>query len=110
MRIALAQINPTVGDLQGNADLITAWSRRAADAGAHLVVFPEMFLTGYPVEDLVLRKSFVDASMDHLDTTARRLADGGLGRLPVVLGYLNRRTDVAARFGQPAGMPLNALA
>jgi NAD+ synthase (glutamine-hydrolysing) len=110
LRIALVQADPTVGDLAGNADLVLSWSRRAADAGAHLIVFPEMFLTGYPVEDLVLRKSFVDASMDHLDTTARRLADAGLGRLPVILGYLNRRTDVAARFGQPAGMPLNALA
>ncbi|HZB30140.1 MAG TPA: NAD+ synthase [Streptosporangiaceae bacterium] len=110
LRIALVQADPTVGDLTGNADLVLSWSRRAADAGAHIVVFPEMFLTGYPVEDLVLRKSFVDASMDQLDTTARRLADAGLGRLPVILGYLNRRTDVAARFGQPAGMPLNALA
>jgi NAD+ synthase (glutamine-hydrolysing) len=110
LRIALVQADPTVGDIAGNADLVLSWSRRAADAGAHLVVFPEMFLTGYPVEDLVLRKSFVDASMDQLDTTARRLADAGLGRLPLILGYLNRRTDVAARFGQPAGMPLNALA
>jgi NAD+ synthase (glutamine-hydrolysing) len=110
LRIALVQADPTVGDLAGNADLVLSWSRRAADTGAHLVVFPEMFLTGYPVEDLVLRKSFVDASMDQLDTTGRRLADAGLGRLPVILGYLNRRTDVAARFGQPAGMPLNALA
>jgi NAD+ synthase (glutamine-hydrolysing) len=110
LRIALVQADPTVGDLAGNADLVVSWARRAADAGAHLVAFPEMFLTGYPVEDLVLRTSFVDASMDQLDTTARRLADAGLGRLPVILGYLNRRTDVAARFGQPAGMPLNALA
>ncbi|HEU5159938.1 MAG TPA: NAD+ synthase [Streptosporangiaceae bacterium] len=110
LRIALVQADPTVGDLAGNADLVLSWSRRAADSGAHLVVFPEMFLTGYPVEDLVLRESFVDASMERLDTTARRLADAGLGRLPVIVGYLNRRTDVAARFGQPAGMPLNALA
>jgi NAD+ synthase (glutamine-hydrolysing) len=110
LRIALAQADPTVGDLAGNADLVVTWSRRAADAGAHLVVFPEMFLTGYPVEDLVLRKSFIDASMERLDTTALRLADAGLGRLPVIVGYLNRRTDVAARFGQPSWMPLNALA
>src|ERR671930_327522 len=44
-----------------------------------------MFLTGYPVDDLVLRKSFIDASMDQLDTTARRLADTGLGRLPAIV-------------------------
>jgi NAD+ synthase (glutamine-hydrolysing) len=110
LRIALAQVNPTVGDLTGNADLVVEWSKRAADAGAHLVAFPEMFLTGYPVEDLVLRKSFIDASMDQLDTTARRLADAGLGRLPVIVGFLNRRSDVAARLGQPAWMPLNAAA
>jgi NAD+ synthase (glutamine-hydrolysing) len=110
LRIALVQANPTVGDLTGNADLVVDWSRRAAEAGAHLVVFPEMFLTGYPVEDLVLRESFIDASMKQLDATARRLADEGLGGLPVIVGYLNRRTDVAARYGQPAGMPLNALA
>ena len=110
LRIALAQVDPTVGDLPGNADLVVAWSRRAAEAGAHVVAFPEMFLTGYPVEDLVLRKSFIDASMEQLDSTARRLAAAGLGDLPVIVGYLNRRTDVAARLGQPAGMPLNALA
>jgi NAD+ synthase (glutamine-hydrolysing) len=110
LRIALAQANPTVGDLSGNAARVLEWSRRAADEGAHLVAFPEMFLTGYPVEDLVLRKSFIDASIEQLDTTARRLADTGLGDLSVIVGYLNRRTDVAARYGQPAGMPLNALA
>jgi NAD+ synthase (glutamine-hydrolysing) len=110
LRIALVQANPTVGDLTGNADLVVDRSRQATEAGAHLVVFPEMFLTGYPVEDLVLRESFIDASMKQLDATARRLADAGLGDLPVIVGYLNRRTDVAARYGQPAGMPLNALA
>ena len=46
----------------GNATLIRQWSRRAADAGAHLVAFPELALTGYPVEDLVFRESFVAAS------------------------------------------------
>ena len=63
LRIALAQTNPTVGDLTGNADKLVAWTREAADRGAHLAVFTEMFLTGYPVEDLVLRTSFVDASI-----------------------------------------------
>jgi NAD+ synthase (glutamine-hydrolysing) len=66
LRIALAQVNGTVGDLTGNADLIVDWTRRAAERGAHLIVFPEMFLTGYPVEDLALRKSFVDASIETL--------------------------------------------
>ncbi|MEV5709336.1 NAD+ synthase [Actinoallomurus sp. NPDC052274] len=110
LRIALAQANATVGDLTGNADRTVEWTRRAADRGAHLVVFPEMFLTGYPVEDLALRKSFVDASIATLEATARRLADEGLGELAVVLGYLDRRADVVDRVGQPAGAPLDAAA
>ncbi|MBO0799850.1 MAG: NAD+ synthase, partial [Blastocatellia bacterium] len=58
LRIALAQINATVGDLTGNAELIMSWTRRAAARGARVVLFPEMALTGYPVEDLALRTSF----------------------------------------------------
>jgi NAD+ synthase (glutamine-hydrolysing) len=110
LRIALAQVDPTVGDLTGNSDLVVAWSRRAAEAGAHLAVFPEMVLTGYPVEDLVLRRSFVDASQATLAATARRLAEEGIGELPVVVGYVDRRTDVRDRVGQPLGAPLNAAA
>ena len=63
LRIALAQVNATVGDLDGNAELIVAWTRRAAARGARVVVFPEMMLTGYPVEDLALHASFVRASI-----------------------------------------------
>ncbi|MFC6881297.1 MULTISPECIES: NAD+ synthase [Actinomadura] len=110
LRIALAQVNPTVGDLDGNADLLVEWTRRAAEAGAHLVAFPEMFLTGYPVEDLALRTSFVQASQRALDGVARRLAAEGLGDLPVVTGYLDRRTVSLVRAGQPAGSPLDAAA
>ncbi len=110
LRIALAQVNPTVGDLGGNADKIVQWTRRAADAGAHLVAFPEMALTGYPVEDLALRASFVEASQRALAALARRLADEGLGGLPVVTGYLDRRTVGLVRSGQPAGAPLDAAA
>ncbi|WP_067463391.1 NAD+ synthase [Actinomadura macra] len=110
LRIALAQVNPTVGDLDGNADLIVEWTRRAADAGAHLVAFPEMMLTGYPVEDLALRASFVEASQRALERVARRLADEGLGDLPVVTGYLDRRTVGLVRPGQPAGSPLDGAA
>jgi NAD+ synthase (glutamine-hydrolysing) len=110
LRIALAQVNATVGDLTGNADLVLGWTRRAAESGAHLVVFPEMFLTGYPVEDLALRTSFVDASIRTLEETAARLAREGLGDIAVVVGYLDRRTDVVDRVGQPAGAPLDAAA
>ncbi|MFG1701642.1 NAD+ synthase [Nonomuraea sp. M3C6] len=109
LRIALAQTNPTVGDLSANADRLVAWTRDAADRGAHLVVFTEMFLTGYPVEDLVLRTSFVDASIRTLEEVARRLKQEGLGDLPVVAGYVDR-LGLAPRVGQPKGAPLDAAA
>jgi NAD+ synthase (glutamine-hydrolysing) len=110
LRIALAQANSTVGDLSGNAAAVLEWTRRAAAAGADLVVFPEMMLTGYPVEDLALRASFVSASIAALADTARRLASAGLGDIAVVTGYLGRQEGVAARVGVPAGAPLDAAA
>ncbi|MFI7613313.1 NAD+ synthase [Nonomuraea terrae] len=109
LRIALAQTNPTVGDLSSNADKLVAWTRDAAERGAHLAVFTEMFLTGYPVEDLVLRTSFVDASIRMLEEVARRLHREGLGDLPVVVGYVDR-AGLAPRVGQPKGAPLDAAA
>ena len=110
LRIALAQVNATVGDLDGNAELIVAWTRRAAARGARVVVFPEMMLTGYPVEDLALRASFVEASITTLHAVAARLEAEGLGGIAVVTGYLDRRTDLAARTGLPAGAPQDAAA
>nr|WP_221475633.1 NAD+ synthase [Sphaerisporangium rubeum] len=109
MRIALAQTNPVVGDLTANADKLIEWAREASARGAHLVVFTEMFLTGYPVEDLVLRSSFVDASVAALTSAAERLQAEGLGDLPVVVGYVDR-SGVAPRVGQPKGAPLDAAA
>jgi NAD+ synthase (glutamine-hydrolysing) len=90
MRLALAQINPTVGDLSGNARAVREWTDKAAAAGAHLVAFPEMMLTGYPVEDLALHSSFVEASRAALSELAIALASDGHGDLPVVVGYLDR--------------------
>jgi len=110
LRIALAQVNATVGDLDGNAELIVAWTRRAAQRGARVVVFPEMMLTGYPVEDLALRASFVEASIATLHAVAARLEAERLGGIAVVTGYLDRRTDLAARTGLPAGAPQDAAA
>src|SRR5579863_1477055 len=110
LRIALAQVNSTVGDLAGNAETIVDWTRRAAGRGAGLVVFPEMMLTGYPVEDLALRASFVDASIAALHDTAARLAAEGLGGLAVVTGYLGRETGLAPRVGRPAGAAQNGAA
>jgi NAD+ synthase (glutamine-hydrolysing) len=110
LRIALAQVNATVGDLDGNAELIVEWTRRAAARGARAVVFPEMMLTGYPVEDLALRASFVEASIATLHAVAARLQAVGLGGIAVVTGYLDRRADLAARTGLPAGAPQDAAA
>jgi NAD+ synthase (glutamine-hydrolysing) len=110
LRIALAQVDATVGDLDGNAELIIEWTRRAAEQDARLVVFPEMMLTGYPVEDLALRASFVLASEAAIHDVARRLGDEGLGGIAVVVGYLDRRADLAPRTGLPAGAPLDAAA
>jgi NAD+ synthase (glutamine-hydrolysing) len=106
----MAQVNATVGDLDGNAELIVEWTRRAAAQGARVVVFPEMMLTGYPVEDLALRKSFVEASVETLHAVAARLGAEGLGGVAVVAGYLDRRADLAPRTGLPAGAPLDAAA
>ncbi len=110
LRLALNQIDSCVGDLSGNADTITRWARHSVDQGAHLVAFPEMVLTGYPVEDLALRSSFVEASRAALTALAARLAAEGLGDVPVVLGYLDRSERAQPRYGQPAGAPQNAAA
>lgn len=110
LRLALNQIDATVGDLAGNAESVVRWTRHAAGQGAHLVAFPEMMLTGYPVEDLALRPSFVEASRAALGALAARLAAEGLGGLPVVVGYLDRSATARPRYGQPAGAPQNAVA
>jgi len=89
LRIALAQVDTTVGDLPGNADTVLQWTAAATGRGAHLVAFPEMTLTGYPPEDLVLRESFRSASVRTVGELARRLAEEGLGETAVVAGYLD---------------------
>ncbi|MFG2768843.1 NAD+ synthase [Streptomyces sp. NPDC048350] len=110
LRLALNQIDSTVGDLAGNAEAIVHWTRHSAEQGAHLVAFPEMVLTGYPVEDLALRSSFVEASRDALRALARRLDTAGFGELPVIVGYLDRSDRAKPRLGRPAGSPENAAA
>src|SRR6476661_1471808 len=70
LRVALAQIDPTVGDVDGNVRLIAESIERARDGGAQLVVLPELCLSGYPPEDLVLRRDFLGAVREGLDTVA----------------------------------------
>ena len=111
IRIALAQINSTVGALEANADLVVRTTAHAAGQHAHLVAFPEMALTGYPVEDLALRTSFVDASRAMIDALAARLDAEGLGSTAVVVGYVDRAEPTApATVGVPKGSPQNAVA
>ncbi|WP_423917260.1 NAD+ synthase [Frigoribacterium sp. 2-23] len=87
LRLALAQTNPVVGDLAGNSAQIVEAARRARDAGADLVAAGEMALTGYPIEDLASRPSFLQASRRAVEALAVTLADEGLGDLPVVVGH-----------------------
>ncbi|MCK8432170.1 NAD+ synthase [Streptomyces sp. D2-8] len=108
LRLALNQIDAGVGDLAGNTESIVRWTRHSAEQGAHLVAFPEMVLTGYPVEDLALRSSFVEASRTALRSLAARLAEEGFGELPVIVGYLDRSATAQPKYGQPAGAPQNA--
>ncbi|MET7453996.1 NAD+ synthase [Streptomyces sp. NPDC005574] len=110
LRLALNQIDSSVGDLAGNTETIVRWTRHSAEQGAHLVAFPEMALTGYPVEDLALRSSFVTASRTALRGLAGRLRDEGFGELPVIVGYLDRSETDQPKYGQPAGAPRNAAA
>ena len=110
LRLALAQVNPCVGDLAGNLDLVLAAARDADAAGVRLLALPEMVITGYPVEDLALRPSFQAASRATLDELARRLLHEGLGALVVIVGYLDVADDGHDRLGRPRGGPQNAAA
>ncbi len=76
LRIALAQLNPIVGDLDGNAEKLKAARRTAAAQGADLVVFPELFITGYPPEDLVLKPAFQQAVVARVQSLAKELGPG----------------------------------
>jgi NAD+ synthase (glutamine-hydrolysing) len=86
LSVALAQINPTVGDLAGNSALVSQYVQSAKTAGAHIIIFPEMILTGYPVEDLALRPSFQAASIAAVEKLAEQIS----GDIVAVVGYLDK--------------------
>ncbi|HEV3475448.1 MAG TPA: nitrilase-related carbon-nitrogen hydrolase, partial [Actinomycetota bacterium] len=86
MRIALGQLNLTVGDLEGNVDKMAAWAREAGGHGADLVCFPELAVPGYPPEDLVLRPEFVRDNLQALEELARRATDSPA----VLVGFVDR--------------------
>ena len=93
LRIALAQVNPCVGDIAGNTALVLTACRAADEAGARLVLLPEMVITGYPIEDLALRESFQRGAAKAVASLASELAAEGLGHLTVVLGSLGTSPD-----------------
>ncbi|MGZ8604703.1 MAG: NAD+ synthase [Actinomycetota bacterium] len=86
VRVALGQVDLTVGDLDGNVELLTAWAARATESNADVVVFPELAITGYPPEDLVLRPSFVDDNLEALALLAKQTAGG----CSIVTGFVDR--------------------
>ena len=87
VRVAMAQINPTVGDLAGNSSKILDFALRAKDQGANLVLFPELALSGYPIEDLALSQDFLTSSHQALLKLAGELDKAGCGEMTVVVGY-----------------------
>ncbi|MGQ9852366.1 MAG: NAD+ synthase [Candidatus Oleimicrobiaceae bacterium] len=85
LRIALFQVNPTVGDLKGNAQLVIAGLQRAKEAGAAMAIFPELVLTGYPPEDLLLRPRFVEDSRAALQAVV-----AACGHMVAIVGWAHR--------------------
>jgi NAD+ synthase (glutamine-hydrolysing) len=85
VRIALAQVNPTVGDIEGNCLVVGEWVARAREAGADLVAFPELVITGYPPEDLVLKPSFVRENLEAVESLAM-----GMDGIAAVVGFIHR--------------------
>lgn len=88
-RIALAQVNSTVGDLKGNANKIRKAIRRSREVGADLVVFPELAVTGYPPEDLLLKPFFIEDNLKVLES----LASESRG-ITAVVGFVDRQNDI----------------
>ena len=87
LRLAMAQINPTVGDFAGNSKQIIDKVQKASELEANLVLFAELALTGYPIEDLALSRDFLDESERALIDLAKRLETLGLGDVRVVVGH-----------------------
>ena len=89
LRLAMAQINVVVGDVEGNAQKIVEWIDRARDVDADIVTFPELALTGYPPEDLLLKPQFIDANLAALEKVVARSRD-----ITVVVGFVDRKDDI----------------
>ncbi len=111
LRLALAQINPIVGDIDHNLELIVSQCVSAAAAGAHVVTTGEMAIVGYPIEDLSHRQAFISASRSAVQALADRLDSAGLGDLVVVVGYLDQAVEPADDgHVYPRNNPTNSVA
>jgi len=89
MRIALAQINPTVGDLEGNVSRIIDYLQRAKRVDADLIAFPELAVTGYPPEDLLLKSQFIDDNLQALKRIQESVSD-----ITAIIGFVDRKNDI----------------
>src|SRR5438552_18958185 len=89
LRLAMAQINVVVGDVEGNAQKIIEWLDRARAAQADIVTCPELALTGYPPEDLLLKPQFIDANLSALDRIVAASRD-----ITVITGFVDRQADI----------------
>jgi len=89
LRLAMAQINVVVGDVEGNARKILEWIDHARDVDADVVTFPELALTGYPPEDLLLKPQFIDANLSALQKVI-----SGSREITVIVGFVDRRDDI----------------
>jgi NAD+ synthase (glutamine-hydrolysing) len=88
VKLGLAQINPTVGDFEGNKNRIIHYARQAAERGAELVLFPEMAVCGYPPADLLDKRDFVERSEETVDAIARAVPE-----IPIIVGFVQRSTE-----------------
>src|SRR5512132_2247713 len=89
VRVALAQVNPTVGAVEANARLVMAGVDRARALGCDIIAFPELVLTGYPPEDLLFKPAFIEANLRALADVAKQSRG-----LTAVLGYVDKRDDI----------------
>src|ERR1700704_2155912 len=94
VKIALGQVDTTVGDLAGNVGRMAAFARRASEAHADLIAFPELSITGYPPRDLVEKESFLERSECELQRLARETADLPIA---VICGYVGRSRERAGQ-------------
>ncbi|MBI3354599.1 MAG: NAD+ synthase, partial [Nitrospirae bacterium] len=89
LRIGMAQINCTVGDLAGNTEKVLEYTAKAKGMSVDILSFPEMAITGYPPEDLLLKNDFIDENLKYLDIIKNKT-----GNICVVVGFVNRKKGI----------------